>query len=187
MLGVFLAKEDRYTPHALLACGSQDLLFYDIRLPLTSVRKTVKEQPTPLRLSDYREPATQPACAEVTIEIQGHPQIFMHAKPSKTDFVTVQDVLRAVHAALHQHPPAQEWIKAGLKPVDVISTFEQRSKKLLALGLGQLEDSTYFPSYCDWLGSSFYFGGLSFKFFDSEGKNKKAQWIMHMSPAKSVP
>ena len=175
-----------YTAHTFLANGSPNLLFYDFQLPLTSVRKSVKGHLVPLNLTDNREPATQPPCTEITIEISGQPDIVIHAEPLRTEFVTIKDVLRAIHRVLHLLPPAEMWDKARLQPADVMDTFRKRSERLTMLGLGKQEGSRYFPAYCDWLGSPIFFEGLVRDFSEMNMHSKKTRWIMYVRHEKVI-
>lgn len=135
-------QRESYTPHPFLARKSPDLLHFDLQLPVTSIRKTFMSRPTPLGLSDYREPASHPPCAEMVIEVEQSHGILIHAEPSRTEFVTVQD-LRAIYGKLHQQLPPTYWGKAGKQSAVIISNFHKRHDRITELALGRHDDSTY--------------------------------------------
>lgn len=118
------------------------------------------------------------------IEIDESDGIVIHAEPSRTNFVTVQDVLRAIYGQLHQQPPPIRWAKTGNQSAVIISNFHKRHDRITELALGRREDSTYFPVLCDWLGASVYFAGLNYKSTERKGLKEEAQWIMGISNSK---
>lgn len=151
---------------------------------MTSIRKTFMSRPTPLGLSDYREPASHPPCAEMVIEVEQSHGILIHAEPSRTEFVTVQDVLRAIYGKLHQQLPPTYWGKAGKQSAVIISNFHKRHDRITELVLGRHDDSTYFPVLCDWLGYSVIFAGLTFKSAERKGLKEEARHIMELSNSR---
>ncbi|KAH8113584.1 hypothetical protein DFH11DRAFT_1727586 [Phellopilus nigrolimitatus] len=123
----------------LLAKGSPNLVHLDLRLPYTCARKLVRSAHwTHLNHGDLKQPASHPPrehmrlyipeCADWIIEVRARPIYGW-------DYVTVEDILEALHNELDRPVEHDRWARDSVNP-----RHAERVKKACSWRVAMLND-----------------------------------------------
>ncbi|THH09665.1 hypothetical protein EW145_g1853 [Phellinidium pouzarii] len=175
-------QTEPFSNSPFLLKGSPSLIRFDLRLPYMCARKLVRGAHwTHLNHDDLRQPACTPTRTRMRIYIHACPEWIVKARTSSRDFVTVGDVLEAVHGTFNHAIDDQQWACDSINPEHsgrVTRAFQRRLVKLESTKLVRLEDARRNGLFrVDYLGSQCHFSGLTLAY----GGDNSEWWMMDVS------
>ncbi|KAI5119143.1 hypothetical protein M0805_005222 [Coniferiporia weirii] len=176
-------RTDRSSVSSFLAKDSSSLIRFDIRLPYTCARKLVRGAHwTHLNHGDLRQSACTPPRSRMRIYVPAFPDWVAEARPHARDYVTVEDVLNAVHETFKRSVDLQRLARDSVNPAHadrVDKALEARALKLGNMKMVSFDDTRNGGVLrVDYFGSQCCFAGLTAAY----GSDGAEWWIMDVSP-----
>lgn len=174
------------TPTAVnryLAAGSPGLVAFDLRLPHSYVRKSVKGFLTPLKHDDLREPACQPTRERMRLYVAGSPDCTIEVRPRARSYVTIEDILYALHHTLHKSVDRDRWTRDKRDKNTasrVLTAYSRRCKEAAKYGMFD-ETNKGGLKKIDYLGQCHSFAGLNLAY----GQGDSEWWMVEVEQQPS--